>query len=69
MQHIQIRKGGFVKPDNKTQPNSIRMATTNFFMSFSCHPEKYLTQRRILKLFTFLSRRQQRKFVQYKASP
>jgi len=54
VQNIEIRKGGFVKPDNKTQPNSIRKATTNFFMSFSCHPDKYLTQQRILKLFNFL---------------
>jgi len=69
VQHIQIRKGGFVKPDNKPQPNSIRMATTKFFMSFSSHPDKYLKQQRILKLFTFISRGQQRKFVQYKLSP
>jgi len=42
VQHNEIRKGSFVNPDNKTQPNSIRMTTTNYFMSFSCHPERYV---------------------------
>jgi len=37
VQRIEVRKGGFVKPDNKIEPNSIRMKITNFYMSFNCH--------------------------------
>jgi len=72
VQHIEIRKGGFLKPDNKLKQNSIRMTTKlfhDFLLSPSALRDKYLTRRRILKLFTFLSRRQQTKFVQNKASP
>jgi hypothetical protein len=70
VQHNEIRKGGFVKPDNKPEPNSIRMTNKflrEFLMSPSALRDKYLTERRILKLF--LSRRHKRKFPQYKESP
>jgi len=39
-----------------------------FLLSHLALRDKYLTER-ILKLLTFLSRRHQKKFIQYKASP
>jgi len=63
VQHIQIRKGGFVKPDNNLLPNSIRMKTTKYFMSSFCRHERqvinYLTAKDI-EILLFLSRRLQR---------
>jgi hypothetical protein len=40
-----------------------------FALSRSALRDKYLTQRRIFKLFTFLSKHHQGKFIQNKASP
>ena len=42
VQNIEVLKGGFVKPDNKLQPNSLRVTITNFCMSFSCHLQRYV---------------------------
>jgi hypothetical protein len=41
-QYFEIRNGGFENPANTMGPNSIRMKTTNFCMSFSCHLQRYV---------------------------
>ena len=73
VQYIEIRKGGFVKPDKRNWTEYNSDENNKIFHEFLLSPwalrDKYLTERRILKLFTLLSRRQKMKSVQYKSSP